>query len=103
MMNSGIAAYTVWLLLGGAVGALNGLTLRWTVNRLRPEAALAGVPLMMAGFLLRLVLAAALLVLASRRGVAPGLLACTGLWLARWGVIWWVARSGGQLSVKAEG
>jgi hypothetical protein len=102
-MNSSIAAYAVWLLFGGAVGVLNGLSLWWTSNRLRSGAALVGVPLMMAGFLLRMGLAAALLILASRSGVAPGLLACTGLWLARWGVIWWVARSGGQLSVKVEG
>lgn len=95
--------YTMWLLLGGAVGVLNGLSLWWMANRLRSEAALVSVPLMMMGFLLRLVLAAVLLILASRRGIAPGLLAFVGLWLARWGVIWWIARSGGQLSVKAEG
>lgn len=102
-MDNRLAAYAVWLLLGGTVGVLNGLSLRWTASRLRPEATLAGVPLMMTGFLLRMGLAAALLILASRRGVAPGLLACTGLWLARWGVIWWIVRSEGQAFAKVEG
>jgi hypothetical protein len=76
-----------WLPIGITIGILNGLTLRWTVNRLRPDAALTGVPLVAAGFLLRMGLVTALLIFASQHGLVPGLLACTGLWLARWIII----------------
>jgi hypothetical protein len=77
----------IWLLIGIAIGALNGLTLRWTVGRLRSGSLLTGVPLVTAGFVFRMGSAAALLVFASQHSLASGLLACTGLWLARWIVI----------------
>ena len=74
----------LWLSAGLTIGILNGLTLRWTVSRLRPETALVGAPLVALGFLVRLVLSAALLVIALQRGITPGLSAFAGLWLARW-------------------
>ena len=74
----------IWLSGGILIGILNGATLRWTVHRLHPDTSLVGVPLVAAGSLLRLGLATALLVFAAQYGIASGLLAFAGLWLARW-------------------
>jgi hypothetical protein len=74
----------IWLSSGILVGIAGGLTLRWTVHQLHPDTSLIGVPLMAAGVLLRLGLATALLVFAAQQGMASGLLAFVGLWLARW-------------------
>jgi hypothetical protein len=79
----------LWLLAGSAVGVLNGLTLLWTVARLRPEAALGALTGVAMGALVRLALVAALLVAALQRGIVPGLLAFAGLWLSRWSVLCW--------------
>jgi hypothetical protein len=76
-----------WLPIGIIIGTLNGLTLRWTVERLRPGTALIGVPLVALGGLLRLGFATALLILASQYGIMPCLLSFAGLWLARWIII----------------
>lgn len=73
-----------WLFAGLILGTLSGLALRWTIGRLRPDTSLASAPLVALGFLLRLALSAGLLTIALQRGVAPGLLAFVGLWLARW-------------------
>jgi hypothetical protein len=77
----------IWFMIGIAIGVLNGLTLRWTVGRLRSETSLTGVPLVAFGFLLRMGLNTALLILASQRGMTTCLLSFTGLWLARWTII----------------
>jgi hypothetical protein len=77
----------MWFIIGIATGILNGLTLRWTVGRLRPETSLTGVPLVALGFLLRMGLATTVLVLASQRGLTTCLLSFAGLWLARWTAI----------------
>ncbi len=77
----------LWLFAGLIIGILNGLTLRWTVGRLRSGTILTGVPLVALGGLLRLGLATALLIFASQHGMTPCLLAFTGLWLARWIII----------------
>ncbi len=73
-----------WLPIGIIVGILNDLTLRWTVGRLRSGPLLTRVPLVVAGFVFRMGSATALLILASQQGLALGLLAFAGLWLARW-------------------
>ena len=77
----------IWFIFGIATGILNGLTLRWTVGRLRPEASIISEPLVMLGFVLRMGLTAALLVLASQHSLVSGMLSFAGLWLARWTVI----------------
>ena len=74
----------IWLSSGILIGIAGGLTLRWTVHRLHPDTSPIGVPLVAAGALLRLGLATALLVVAALQGMASGLLAFAGLWLARW-------------------
>ena len=78
---------TLWLFAGGAVGALNGLTLWWMVGCLRPDVPRSAVAWVLAGALLRWGLAVGLLVAALQRGILPALLAFTGLWLSRWGTI----------------
>ena len=77
----------LWLFAGGAVGALNGLTLWWTVARLQPSARGHGVAWVLGSTLLRWGLAAGLLIAALQYGILPALLAFAGLWLARWGTI----------------
>jgi hypothetical protein len=79
-----------WLFTGGAVGVLNGLTLWWTVARLRPGAPRRAVAWALGGVMLRWGLAASLLITALQRGIVPGLLAFAGLWLARWGMACWL-------------
>ena len=78
----------LWLFAGLAVGALNGLTLRNSVARLRPGVPGRAVAWILGGALLRLGLAASLLIVALQRGILPGLLAFAGLWLARWGTVY---------------
>jgi hypothetical protein len=83
----------LWLLAGGLVGTANGLTRWWTISHLRHEMRLSPLALVWGGLTVRLALAAALLIIALRNGIIPGLLAFAGLWLARWGTaIWFGAR-----------
>ena len=84
--------FALWLLAGGAIGAWNVLTLWWTVGRMRPDAPLGAVTLALGGALLRWGCAGGLLILALQRGIVPGLLACAGLSLARWGLACWLDR-----------
>jgi hypothetical protein len=79
----------LWLLAGGLIGMVNGLTQWWTVSRLRPKMDLGPLTLVWGGLILRLGLVAALLILGLRQGIMPGLLAFAGLWLARWGTTIW--------------
>lgn len=80
------------LLAGGAIGVLSGLSLRWTAVRFSADAPLSAVALMVGGAFLRWGLAAVLLAIGLRSGIAPGLAAFAGLWLARWAVVWWLSR-----------
>ncbi|HUX77325.1 MAG TPA: hypothetical protein VMY40_11860 [Anaerolineae bacterium] len=79
----------LWMLAGGAIGTLSGLTARWTVARLGPTAPGRAVSWTVAGAMVRWSLAAGLLIAALQRGIAPTLLAFAGLWLARWGIVYW--------------
>ena len=74
----------LWLLAGCTTGTLNGLSLIWSVGRLRPGVHAGSVALVMLGTLLRWGLAAGLLAFALQRGIGPGLASFAGLWLARW-------------------
>ena len=82
--------FVLWLFTGGSIGVLNGLSLRWTAARLRPDAPGQAVAWALGGAILRWSLAAGLLMAALQRGVVPGLLAFAGLWLARWGIVCWL-------------
>jgi hypothetical protein len=79
----------LWMLAGGAVGTLNGLTAKWAVARLCPTAPGRAVSWTVTGAILRWGLAAGLLIAALQRGIVPTLLAFAGLWLARWGIVYW--------------
>jgi len=83
--------FASWLFTGGVVGVLNGLTLWWTVARLRPDASHRALAWVLGGMMLRWGLAAGLLVTALQRGIVPGLLAFAALWLTRWGMACWLA------------
>ena len=74
----------LWLLAGGAVGTLNGLTVSWAVARLRPTEPGRAVFFTVGGAMLRWSISAGLLIGALQRGIVPALLAFAGLWLARW-------------------
>jgi len=82
--------FALWLFAGGSIGVLNGLSRRWTVARLRPDVPGQAVVWALGGAMLRWSLAAGLLVTALQRGVVPGLLAFAGLWLTRWGIVYWL-------------
>jgi hypothetical protein len=83
-----------WLLVGGLVGLLNGLSRWWTVAQLPAD--MEGTPLLLTlgGMVLRLTLVAALLIAGLRQGILPGLLAFAGLWLARSGTVVWFQAAG---------
>ena len=80
-----------WLFIGGTVGVWNGLTLWWTVIRMRPGAPRRAVAWAFWGAMLRLSLAAGLLIAALQQGIVPALLVFSGLWLARWAMACWLA------------
>ncbi|HIC94675.1 MAG TPA: hypothetical protein EYH32_01315 [Anaerolineae bacterium] len=80
----------LWLFVGGAVGALNALILWWAVGCIRPEAPGHALVWAWGGALLRWVAAGGVLIVALQEGIAPGLLAFTGLWIARWGMVRWL-------------
>jgi len=73
-----------WLCAGAMAGAVNALTLRWTVARLQPGLAPRALGQMWGGALLRWVISAVVLLAALQQGVMAGLLAFGGLWLSRW-------------------
>jgi hypothetical protein len=83
----------VWLLVGAALGVVNGLILQQTVDRLSPETSANAVLGIMGGTAVRWGLIAGLLIVALHQGAVAGLLAFAGLWLSRWAtVIWWHVR-----------
>ncbi len=85
MMSAG------WLLLGLAVGVLNGLTRWWTVKRLCPTQPSGALGSVVGGMLLRWGLVIGLLIAALNvsTGIIPALLSFVGLWVARWGTTIW--------------
>jgi hypothetical protein len=84
--------FILWPLTGGIVGMANALTLRWTVARLHPDMPRRAVAWTIGGLILRWILVAGLLIAALQYGIASALLAFTGLWLTRWGTVWWLNR-----------
>jgi hypothetical protein len=85
-----------WCLAGLAIGAFGGWTTWLTVNRLRPGASHSIVTWTLGGTFLRWILAAGLLAAALQHGAAAGLLAFSGLWLARWGAVGWASIGAGE-------
>lgn len=80
----------LWLGGGALIGLFNAWTLRVAVWRLNGPIPMGGLGGLIAGSLLRGILTAALLAGAFWVGVAAGLLALIGFWIARWAaVVWW--------------
>ena len=73
-----------WLLPGALAGVAHVLLLRLAVRQLNPGASWPAAAGFAASALLRVALAAGVLFLALRQGLAPVLFALAGLWLARW-------------------
>ena len=82
----------LYFVAGGTIGTLNGLMLGWTVAHLSPSAPGRTVAWITAGTVLRWSLAAGLLCGAMQHGVMSALLAFTGLWIARWSVVFFYHR-----------
>ena len=94
----------VWLTAGALVGILNARARWWTVAHAGFTQADRALSLALGGMFIRLVLVTALLALALRDGLVPGLLAFGGMWLARWGSVVWIhARGVDRLSVSETG
>ncbi len=85
----------IWLVVGGVVAILNGLSIRWSVLLAGMDVHLRAVAWILLGAILRWILVAILLAVALRQGIGQGLMAFLGLWLGRWGIVWWLSRSGG--------
>lgn len=74
----------LWFLAGTILGAVHIVTQQWTIRRLE-NSSVAGVVLLSGGgMLLRLALAAGLLLAALQQGLVPALAAFGGLVIARW-------------------
>jgi hypothetical protein len=73
----------VWLLAGAAWGAVAMLTLRWTVDRVQPRATGRALLLLGGGFVLRLAIAALVLLAALRQSIIAAALALAGMLVTR--------------------
>jgi hypothetical protein len=73
----------LWLLAGAAWGSVAMLSLRWTVERLRPQASGQALLIMGGGVLLRLAIAAGVLLAALRHSILYAGLALVGMLMAR--------------------
>lgn len=79
-----------WLVGGALIGLLNALMLSAAVQRLDANHPAQNYGRIIAGMTVRWLAVAALLSVAFRRGLAEGLLALAGFWVARWAaVLWW--------------
>jgi hypothetical protein len=93
-----------WLILGALIGGLHGWTQYWTVARLQPGSARLGLASVLAGALLRWLLAAGLLLVAVLEELAAGLLVLAGMTAVRWTlVLWWNRNGWGPAGPKVEG
>jgi len=80
----------LWLLVGGVTGILLVLSAWSAVTHLQPRAPQRSLKYALGSGILRCVLAAGILAAVFRRGFGPGTLALVGMWLGRWGGIWWL-------------
>jgi len=76
----------VWLLIGGAIGAFNGLLLTLSVHHMRPNAVQQSIVLIVTTGVVRWLATVLVIVGALRTSPSAGLLAAGGLWLAYRGI-----------------
>jgi hypothetical protein len=88
-----VFAAVLWFAGGAAVEVLNTLTRKWTVERLGRQPV---VGWMVGGYVLRLALTSAVLVLGFRHGAISGVAALLGYLCSRWAMVWWVQRRFGE-------
>ncbi len=79
----------LWFSAAAAVEVLNGLTRKWTVERLGRG---AGIGWVTGGLVLRLVVTSAVLFFAFRHHVISGVAALIGYLCSRWVVVLWLHR-----------
>ena len=79
----------LWFLAGAAVEVLNMLTRKWTVERLGGHLLVGWV---VGGYILRLGLTSAVLVLGFRHQAVSGVAALLGYLCSRWAMVVWVHR-----------
>ncbi len=87
----------LWLVLGLYVGLLSQLTLLWTGLTIRPSAPRRALLWVAVGAYMRWAYAAALIILALQQDVVFALMSVVGLYLSRWGFLWYL-RKGEPLS-----
>lgn len=78
-----------WLFLGVLTGLIYFLLLGWAVNRLCSGTVRGAQAWLAATGASRLLLIAALLIVAASRGATELLWAFFGFWLARWPLLYW--------------
>lgn len=93
----------LWTVLGGLLGAVNGVTRWWTVSRLRAGRRADALLWTLGGMAIRLGLVAGLLIAAFRDNPLAGFAAAGGLLLTRsLTVIWVHTRGWSRLSGTGE-
>ncbi len=85
----------LWFFAGIIVGAINALSLVWTVGQAGKDAGGLAAVAMLGGFLLRMVLITGIFILALQRGISAALWAFAGLILVRVGLV--VAANSGKI------
>ncbi|MGC9332579.1 MAG: ATP synthase subunit I [Anaerolineae bacterium] len=84
----------LWFVAGSALGVVHIVTQQWTIRRLE-DRSVGGVLLLSGGgMLLRLGLAAGLLLAALQQGIVPALAAFGGLAVIRWLLLIVASRAG---------
>lgn len=81
-----------WILLGMAVGLVNVLFLKATLDRLALRPGDKSWFWLSIGMGVRLVLVVGIVLLAARQGFAQALFAFMGFWLIRWPLLYWLSQ-----------
>jgi hypothetical protein len=82
----------VWFIAGGAIAILSGLSIEWTIGRIRPGSRGRALVWCVGGAIARWALAALVLIAALEQGGGGGLLAFVGMWLGRWVIAWHLSK-----------
>ncbi len=89
----GALIVVLWFLAGAAVEVVNALSRKWTVERLSQRALIGWVA---GGYVLRLAMTSAVLVLAFRHRPISGAAALLGYLCSRWVTMFWMHRQLGS-------